>query len=187
VRRLRGLFLVLLVAVPLALVLWRGRGDEPGVVPRHPIEPVEERSLNAVGAAPQRIGPGPVPDLPRSLLVDEALDLTGDGVRERVQLYVDAESGPDGRLHWDDGQRWVLLVRADGGVYTLLDRYVQIGGLRFWVMEEAGEEAPRLVLLHAAGAGISLTSFRYQQPQAFVATPEFAVTGNLVFTSPDPE
>jgi hypothetical protein len=123
---------------------------------------------------------------PRTLLLDEAFDLSGDGAPERILLYVDAERDGAGRLQWDDGQRWALHVLAGGAVYPLFDGYVQIGRLRFWIIEPGGTVgAARIVLLKETGAGVELRSYRFEPDRGFIGAVEYTTSGNVVFTSPE--
>jgi hypothetical protein len=179
----------LLVALGTVYLLTSGERQREAGMDRAPVEP-SGPALS--GSTAPGIGTivHPVAELepPRTLLADETYDITGDGAPERILLYVDAPRGPDGRLQWDDGQRWALLVRAGGAVYPLFDERVQIGRLRFWIIApsdpEAGE-AVRVLLLQETGAGIELRTFRFQEGVGFLATVEHSVSGNVVFTSPD--
>ncbi len=83
-------------------------------------------------------------DLEGLALVDSAaLDLDGDGSEERIELRVQAERLPDGRVLWEDGHRWVVVVREGGGsngrAFPLLDAFVPHGTVRFRLVERWDE------------------------------------------------
>lgn len=142
----------------------------------------------AVGSGDSLVVPIPGLEPPRSLLVDEAHDLTGDGAPERVRLFVDAQRGARGQLQWDDGQRWALHVRAGAEDYPLFDEYVQIGRVHFWIVDQITSDAgavPRILLLRETGAGVELRSYRFVEGRGFLARVEHMTSGNVVFTSPD--
>lgn len=188
--RFLSLLLVTVLAVGAAVLVWRtGEREVAGPPP-----PNEERdsataaaatAASAAAAADSVIGPVQDVDLPRALVADEALDLTGDGAPERLQLYLDIERGEDGSFHWDDGQRWLLIARAGGAIYPLLDEYVQIGRVRFWVVQGDAGQAPRIVVLRETGSGVRLRAFHYAPPDRFAVRDVSAVSGNVVYTSPE--
>lgn len=60
-------------------------------------------------------------------------DVDSDGKDESIELYTSAQRGPDGMMEWDDGQRWLLLVRDGGKKFPLFDGFIQLGQVEFWV------------------------------------------------------
>ncbi|GFN22693.1 hypothetical protein TAMC210_10090 [Thermanaeromonas sp. C210] len=48
-------------------------------------------------------------------------------------MYTSAQRNPDGLMGWDDGQRWLLLVRKGGKIFPLFNDYVQHGQIEFWI------------------------------------------------------
>jgi hypothetical protein len=60
-------------------------------------------------------------------------DVDSDGKNESIELFTSAKKGPDELIEWDDGQRWLLLVKDGGKKFPLFDDYVQLGQLQFWV------------------------------------------------------
>lgn len=60
-------------------------------------------------------------------------DVDSDGKDESIELYTSAQRGPDGFMEWDDGQRWLLLVRKEGEIFPLFNDYVQLGQIEFWI------------------------------------------------------
>lgn len=69
-----------------------------------------------------------------TLLERMYVDVDSDNKDESIELYTSAKRGKDGRMEWDDGQRWLLLVRAEGKRFLLFDGYVQLGQIEFWVV-----------------------------------------------------
>jgi hypothetical protein len=139
-----------------------------------------------VGTAGTVIEAAPAPPAPpRTELMDTVARLTSATTPERVQLYVDAERDARGRLMWDDGQRWLLQVRRGDAVYPLFDDYVQLGTLRFWTVEPNAGGAAELVLLKETGAGIQLTTYRWDAArEGFVREERYEASGNVVLASP---
>ena len=60
-------------------------------------------------------------------------DTDSDGDKESIELYTSAQIAPDGRMGWDTGHQWVLLVRKGEEVFPLFDDHVQYGELQFWI------------------------------------------------------
>lgn len=61
-------------------------------------------------------------------------DLDSDSSKESVELYTSAEIASDGRMGWDTGHQWVLLVRKDEDTFPLFNDYVQYGEVQFWII-----------------------------------------------------
>jgi hypothetical protein len=140
-------------------------------------------TVGSAGTVIEAASAPPAP--PRTELMDTVARLTGATSPERVQLYVDAERGARGRLMWDDGQRWLLQVRRGDAVYPLFDDYVQLGTLRFWTVEPNAGGAAELVLLKETGAGIQLTTYRWDAArEGFVREERYEASGNVVLASP---
>ena len=60
-------------------------------------------------------------------------DTDSDGDKESIELYTSAQIARDGRMGWDTGHQWVLLVRKGEEVFPLFDDHVQYGELQFWI------------------------------------------------------
>jgi hypothetical protein len=76
-----------------------------------------------------------------------------------VKLYTSAQKDENGEFLWDDGNRWVLEVTADGS-YTLLDEYVQLGSVDIMVGdEENGGQTITAVI--STNAGLRVKKFTY--------------------------
>lgn len=74
----------------------------------------------------------PIDDL--TLLERKYVDADSDGKKESVELYTSAKIASDGRMGWDTGHHWVLLVRKGDEVYPLFNDSVQYGEVQFWIV-----------------------------------------------------
>ena len=61
------------------------------------------------------------------------VDVDNDGQDESIELFTSAKRDEDGKMGWDDGQQWLLLVNDEGKSFPFFDGYVQSGQLEFWV------------------------------------------------------
>ena len=68
-----------------------------------------------------------------TLLDTMDVDADNDGQDERIELFTSAKREESGKMGWDDGQRWLLLVNDEEKKFPLFDDYVQNGQLEFWV------------------------------------------------------
>lgn len=99
------------------------------------------------------VGPGHV------LLDSAVVDLTGDGRPERIELSVEAERLPDGRVLWEDGHRWLLLVREGDETAPLLDTFVPWGTAGFRILEGSDGTASVLVEIDSSTGGVYLAEY----------------------------
>ncbi|MGE5579558.1 MAG: hypothetical protein ACM3WU_05860 [Bacillota bacterium] len=112
-------------------------------------------------------------------------DLDGDEAPERVELLVRADRSPDdGKIVWDDGQPWLLLVTDGSDYYPLFDQYVQLGVVYFDVREDQAGAAEIQVLL-TTGAGFELSKISFSAAdRAYKVEQAYASKGvNLKHTS----
>jgi kynureninase len=95
------------------------------------------------------------------LVLLDAASLGGDPrTGHRVELSVQAEQWPDGRVLWEHAHRWVLVVRAGDGVFVLLDELVPHGHASFRVVES--DYGPVVVAETESGtAGIWSAAFAW--------------------------
>lgn len=56
-----------------------------------------------------------------------------DGKEASIELYTSAQVASDGRMGWDTGHQWTLLVQHEDRSFALYDEYVQYGEVQFWV------------------------------------------------------
>jgi hypothetical protein len=118
--------------------------------------------------------------LPAVRIASARADLDRDGTPEELEIRADVERAADGGLLWEDGHRWVVLVRDGDREDRLVDQFVPQGRLTAWVVEqEAG--SPLVVVLKESGtAGIELRAFRHVDRQGYVAAGSFVGNGRLI-------
>lgn len=68
-----------------------------------------------------------------TLLEKMCVDVDNDGQDESIELFTSAKRDDSGKMGWDDGQRWLLLVHDMEKKFLFFDDYVQNGQLEFWV------------------------------------------------------
>jgi hypothetical protein len=101
-----------------------------------------------------------IENYPISMLNQRTFDLKGNGEEQSIELYANVEKieGEEGYA-WDDGQRWLLVVKDGEKTYPLFDDRIQLGRLTYWIFTT--EETPTLVLLYSATASFHLQTFTY--------------------------
>ena len=157
---------------------------------------VEDRSGAGREASPDIRGEGgptgavvrgldSLPSLPETMVDNAAIDLDLDGAAERVELYAAVQRDDRGRLMWDDGQRWALIVRDGDAVYPLFDGFVQLGKVTFWLVDPLDGQPPAILTEVAAGAGVRVERFIYSaEERGFVPTGVVEASGNVVHETP---
>lgn len=106
-----------------------------------------------------------------TLLERMHVDVDSDDRDESIELYTSAQRGPDGIMMWDDGQRWLLLVRDERKISPLFDGYVQLGQLEFWVGFSNKYHAPapkskdleKHIYVMRTGHGIQLADYYWDK------------------------
>lgn len=113
------------------------------------------------------------------ILLDEyIIDFNDDGYDERIGMYVDAERSTDGKIMWDDGQRWTLVVHGKDQNYVLFDDYVQLGSVRFNVYTK--DDGFYITTINTGTANLTIGKYKYnQQNDSFLYTQPFVVDGNV--------
>ena len=80
-------------------------------------------------------------------------DADGDGAAERIELLATVERNAAGRLLWEDGHHWAVVVRDDALTYPLVERFLPWGRAEFFALEEDADATPVIVVLTRAGSG----------------------------------
>lgn len=121
---------------------------------------------------------------PRTLLDSASADVDRDGSLERIELYAAIERDRRGRLAFDDGQRWAVVVRDSAAVYPLFDGFIQLGSIEFWVVD--GDSMPPAILLfQRTPHGVLLQKFVFdRQRRAFASQGSLDAVGNVVHQPP---
>lgn len=100
-----------------------------------------------------------------TLLQQAPLDIDGDEQAEKIELYTSAQRGKDGKMMWDDGQRWVLLVRDSGKDFPLFDGYVQLGNLQFWAYTSGEKGDFEICTVQPGSANFIVTRYNFVKEQ----------------------
>lgn len=152
-------------------------GDSAAAPPDSSVSP---DSAAAVRATPVIAG-GTSPKLPRTLLDSASVNVDGDSVPERVELYAEVERDRAGRIAWDDGQRWLLVVRKGEETFTLLDEQVQLGTVGFTAVEHASGDQGAIVVEMQAGSGVRVRSYVFDRAAGgFVSRDSVSASGVVV-------
>ncbi len=178
-----GFAATLVLAAALGYLAGRTVDQRPSVpspTAEPPGEAVAPRSGDRVVRAVDSL-----PSLPQTLLDSAATDLDGDGAPERIELYAAVERDDEGRLMWDDGQRWALVVRDGDLVYHLVNELVQLGELSFWLVDPMGGARPAIVVQRATGAGVRVEKFVYRErARGYASLGVVEASGNVVHETP---
>ena len=159
-------------------------GALPLFVPSCADRDPEDLRLPSSGEPEQQQGrrdsiPDSIP-LPSVTISSARVDLDGDVVPEEVEFLAEVGFGPDGEPLWEDGHRWVVLIRDGSDEYRVVDEFVPQGRLSGWVVEP-DEGSPVLVVLKESGtAGIELRAFRHAAQRGYIPAGGFKGSGRLV-------
>lgn len=94
-------------------------------------------------------------------LSEFSADLDLDNEEEKIELYTAAGRGPDGRMSWDDGQRWLLVVIDGNNYYPLYSEFVQLGEVYFSVSKVGEQMIPQVNVLTSTQSGMSIIDFNF--------------------------
>ena len=100
---------------------------------------------------------------PSSILLDSArVDVSGDQIPETIRLYVRAERGADGKVLWEDGHSWYLIVQQGDQTYPLLDGFIPWGLVHFRVIDTVDEGGRSIVVeRESSTGGIRIDEWRF--------------------------
>lgn len=171
---MRAAAFAVLVRVTIgALVLGVTRCDDP--TPGNPVPEMPER--------PGRGQAGGSPDatpLPHATIASARLNLDEDGPLEAVEIRADVELAADGEPIWEDGHRWVVLIRDGAEEHRIVDEFVPQGRLTAWVVDPERGSPVVLVLEESGTAGIELRAFRHDGERGYVAAGGYDGSGRIV-------
>lgn len=95
-----------------------------------------------------------------TLLEKYEIDFDYDNTNEIVELH--AQVGIyEGEYMWDDGQRWMLLVRDGNSSYVLFDDYVQLGVVKLKIYQSFNDNSYHIISILEAGAGYEINDYVY--------------------------
>ncbi len=98
-----------------------------------------------------------------------------------VELYVQAERDASGRMMWDDGHQWRLVVREGDRSARLVDDFVPNGTVRFWVVNVLDGDPVVVSQIDSGTAGVRVTEWvAAPDRDGWSARTRVDVTGNLV-------
>lgn len=88
-----------------------------------------------------------------------SFDLDSDNEEEKIEVYTAAGYGPDGKMLWDDGQRWLLVVVDGNKYYPLYSEFVQQGEV-FFSLSRVGEQMiPQVNVYISTQGGMEIIDF----------------------------
>ena len=123
---------------------------------------------------------------PRTLLDSAIADVDRDGMAERVELFAAVERDRQGRVMFDDGQRWALLVRDGADVYSLFDGFVQLGRIDFWLVIGTDTAPPAILLLQRTPNGVLVQKYVFDgQRRVFVSRGFVEAVGDVMHRPPE--
>lgn len=140
--------------------------------------------------AATEVRPGPVGLRPGHVLLDSAaVDVTGDGALDRIELHVEAELWRDGTVLWEDGHHWLLVARRPGAAadasFVLLDEFIPHGTARFLVLDSGDASAVIVVEVLSATGGFRAAAYAFDAADdAFVLVRALEAEGRLVHRTP---
>jgi hypothetical protein len=144
---------VFLIAVSFAAGFFYGGWAEQAQPPAPKVQPTADDPLPS-GTFTVRARE--ISNLPISLVGKTTWDLDEDGIDEGIELYVDA-AREKGQFIWDDGQRWLFIVRDSDKVYPLYDDMLPLGVVEFWVFSSE----PQLVFKVDGGVRLAMYTVDY--------------------------
>ena len=137
-----------------------------------------------------------------TLLERAYVDADSDGTKESVELYTSAKVASDGRMGWDTGHQWVLLVRSGEAVFPLFDDWVQYGEVQFWVVginknriqgPESTELVRKIYVTVTTGVGMRLLGYYwdkqnlcYEKEVIFNPEDQWVMRHSNKYSIPDP-
>lgn len=118
-------------------------------------------------------------DISHLTLLDEySFDFDKDGDEERIAMFTAAGRDENGKIAWDDGQRWLFLVQDSDKDYVLFDDFVQLGSIDFYVYTI--DDDFYIDTLQVGTANLTLKSYHYDKEKGnFVMTVPYNTSGNV--------
>lgn len=118
-----------------------------------------------------------------TLIREASLDFDQDQVAETIELYTAAQRDSKGEIMWDDGQKWLLLVRDGQRSYVLFDGYVQLGHLDYCAYLTT-QDTFHLLIKYTDSASLVLTEFTYNPGQSSFSKSEAYLLANINWMVP---
>lgn len=95
-----------------------------------------------------------------TVMQDFSTNFDADDNDERITLYTSALRTA-GEMGWDDGQRWLLTVQDEEGIYVLFDDYVQMEHLEVFVYSSIEDGLFRITVMKEGHSTLKMTDYTY--------------------------
>lgn len=92
-------------------------------------------------------------------------DIDNDDESETVELFIRAGVDENGEICMDDGQQWYLLLEDGEYEYVLIDKYVQLGSLNFWLIKNMDTNEVTIKVLGEATASFNIQDFIFNKEE----------------------
>lgn len=113
-----------------------------------------------------------------TLLDEYDFDFDKDGYDENIAMYTAAGRDSNGVIAWDDGQNWLFAVHDTDKDYVLIDEYVQLGTIDFFVFTV--DDDFYIATVSARTASLDLITYKYdRENDSFIKTVPFNARGNV--------
>lgn len=147
--------------------------EEPTPI-EDPVQGEDDKQIDEV-----EISPSDKVDIENLTLLDEYdFDFDNDGNEEKIAIYTEAGKDSNGAIAWDDGQNWLFVVHGTDKDYVLLDEYVQLGSIDFFIYTI--DDVFHIATVDGRTASLKLTIYRYDSDNDifFMSTP-YNATGDV--------
>jgi len=101
-----------------------------------------------------------------TLLEKYEIDFDNDNTNETVELYAQVEIY-EGEYMWDDGQRWMFLVRDGESTFVLFDDYVQLGTIKVKIYKSFDDYNYHIISILEVGAGYEINDYVYNAENGY--------------------
>lgn len=113
-----------------------------------------------------------------TLLDEYDFDFDNDGNEEKIAIYTAAQKDSNGVIAWDDGQDWLFAVHDTDKDYVLLDEYVQLGNIDFFVYTI--DDDFHIATVDGRTASLKLTIYRYdKENESFMMSTPYKTSGDV--------
>lgn len=120
-------YIVLILSLILAIFL---TGCKNGNTENENNQIIDDNKKEVISSSPEE-------DFSQLTLLESFnYDYDFDGTEETINLYTSAQKNSDGEMMWDDGQIFKLIINDDDKIFILIDEYVQLGRINYYVYLE---------------------------------------------------
>ena len=174
---MKRLFLIMIISLSVFSFGCTKNQQEPIEEPTPIDEPVENNKDNEIEEV--QIKPSDKVNVEDLTLLDEYnFDFDNDGNEEKISIYTAAQKDSNGVIAWDDGQKWLFAVHDTDKDYILLDEYVQLGNIDFFVYTV--DDDFHIATVDGRTASLTLRIYRYDSDKdSFMMSTPYEVSGNV--------